>query len=151
MFSQSRSIKLSSVLLKLVFAGLIVSAFFLPRVIRFYYPVASMDPGLFALMCADTYLMLVIGLYAVARLHMLLDNIKKDIVFVPANTGHLRHLSYSCLAACVALFLFGFIKPTRPLAMLTGIVAFFLGLILRILRYVFGKAVELREENDAVI
>lgn len=148
MLSSSKSVIFSSILLKVVFVGLCAAVFLIPFAVKWAYPVLSEQTSIFILLCADLYLLLTAGFVAVIKLNSLLENLKKDKVFVSANINCLRAISYSCFAAGIAMFTLGFFLP---LSYLVAVVALFLGLILRIVRYVFTAAVELREENDTVI
>jgi hypothetical protein len=82
------------------------------------------------------------------KLISLLDKIRKGEVFVAQNTANLRALSWCCFAVSVIFFAFGFV---RSVSFLGSFAAMFMGLILRVVKNVFAKAVELREENDGTI
>ena len=69
-------------------------------------------------------------------------------IFVQNNVKLLRILSYCCFAVTVIFIFFG-IYTYVSLAI--ALAAAFMGLILRVLKNVFSKAVELREENDLTV
>ena len=148
MLSDTKSIRLSSILLKIAFVGVIAAAFFVPAIVEWYYPGFDRRSIEFLLMVASMYMLLACGLFIVIKMHMLLKNIEKNEVFVEANVNHLKIISYLCFAASGAFAVMGIVRPFG--FVMTAAVAF-LGLILRIVRYVIAKAVELREENDTVI
>ena len=77
-----------------------------------------------------------------------MKNIKNDIVFKPENCQHLRYISWCCILVAIPFGIFGF---WRSLGFLVAFAAGFFGLILRVLKNVFVRAVELQEENDYTI
>lgn len=95
------------------------------------------------------------GYVALVCLDQLLSNIKKDIVFDRKNTKLLRAISYACVyAGMVGLlsFIFILIKDfmfETMLALASG--EFFMALVVRVVKNVFDKAIELKEENDLTI
>ena len=148
MLSNSKSIKLSSILLKAAFVAVIASAFFVPTIVEWYYPGFGKSSLEFLLMVTGMYLLLVCGALVVIKLHSLLKNIDNGEVFVQSNVTNLKVISYLCFAAAAAFAVMGVV---RPFSLVMTAAAAFLGLIIRIVRYVIAKAVELREENDKVI
>ena len=113
-----------------------------------YYDSVSMKPPIKTILTAVLYISLLPAVIAMSRLYGLLSNIKSNAVFVKANSDHLKALGYCCFGEAVIFFVFGIL---RPLSFLLAFAALFFGLILRVLKNVFDKAIELREENDAVI
>ena len=134
MWSKSNSIKLSSILVKVLFVCLIAAVFLIPFGARYYDYVSTgyyngtvTRATVFVPLCITLYFTLVPAFILLVKLNRLLENIRADKVFVNENCGIMRLMSYCCFAAG------------------------FMGLILRVLKNVFAKAVELREENDSVI
>ena len=148
MWNNSKSVVLSSVLVKVCLVLSVVAAFFFPTIVRLY--VANLEHAtVFVPLLIMLYLLLLPAWFALFKLNKLLTNISKGKVFVNENTANLRALSYCCFAAA---FIFALSIVFWPFY---GSVAFFvtafIGLILRVVKNVFAIAVELREENDAVI
>lgn len=90
----------------------------------------------------------VLGLTALASLMQMLRNIYRGKVFIRQNVVLLRGISWCCFAVA-ALTLYGCIFYL-PMAFLTA-AAFFVGIILRVVKNVMQHAVSLREENDLTI
>lgn len=90
----------------------------------------------------------VLGLTALASLVLLLRNIMKNEMFCRGNVLILQIISICCFIVAVLTFAGGFFWfPFFVLSFSSG----FMGLIIRVVKNVMQKAVELREENDLTI
>ncbi len=95
------------------------------------------------------------GYVALISLDQLLCNIKKDIVFDIKNIKLLRAISLACVYAGVVglvSFIFILIKDfmfETMLVLSSG--EFFMALVVSVVKHVFEKAIELKEENDLTI
>ena len=69
-------------------------------------------------------------------------------VFVSANVGYLRGLSWCCFTAAFVCLILSFFY--LPLIILTAGIAF-MALILRIIKNVFVEAIEIKQENEYTI
>ncbi len=147
MWTNSKSLKLTCALVWVVFALLITAVFVIPQFVDWYEKISPRE-SIYWWFCGVLYASLIPAFAAMLHLHGLLGNIRLGEVFVKGNAAHLRALSYCCYAECAIFFAFGF---KRPMSFVVSFAAFFFGLILRVLKNVFEKAIELREENDAVI
>lgn len=99
-------------------------------------------------MMVVAYLSLPAGWGAVALFYKILFNVKKKNVFINDNVKYLNILSILCfyvgVVSSFAMFKFlGFL--------FVGISAFFIGLILRIIRNIIEEAIEIKQENDMTI
>lgn len=94
------------------------------------------------------YLCAVFAFTALFFLNRLLGNIKRSDIFIDENVKILRILSWCCYFVGITMVLYSFFE--YPFIVISAAAAFF-GLILRVLKNVFRKAVELREENDGTI
>lgn len=141
--SMLASIIVTTMLLALV----VVAVFMLPQIMQVY---SIMRGGIdvTSLMVA-LYISSIPGLICTLSLLKLLFNIRKNEIFVKQNVTILQVLSYCCLfvgieyiAICYSLYI----------AMIfVGFAAIFIGIILRVIKNVFDKAIEIREENDYTI
>ncbi|MEA5051407.1 MAG: DUF2975 domain-containing protein [Oscillospiraceae bacterium] len=147
MWSKSNSMKLSAILVKVMFALLVCAVFLIPTLARWYDSTSTREPVIVPL-CVTLYFTLVPAFILLLRLNELLGNIRCGAVFIERNCEILRAISYCCFAIAILFFGFGFI---RVFAFLISFAAFFIGLILRVLKNVFVQAVEIREENDYMI
>lgn len=144
------SVTLSLVLVRIVFALIIVSCFIGPYIVKIY------DQGIIKLTGQSVFVPLIVTLYCsavpatllVIALDRLISNIKRGDVFTAKNVTMLRVISYCCFAASVIFIYFSFI---RPFAWLIVAAAAFFGLILRAIKNVFEQAIEIKEENDFTI
>ena len=94
------------------------------------------------------YISVVPGLLCTAGLMKLLLNINKNEIFIRQNVMILRVLSWCCFLVAAEYILLGH----EYMAMLLfAFAAFFFGLILRVIKNIFDKAIEIREENDYTI
>ncbi|MEA4910987.1 MAG: DUF2975 domain-containing protein [Oscillospiraceae bacterium] len=147
MWSKSSSMKLSAILVKLMFVVLVFMTFLIPSLAR-WYDSTSTRQAVFVPLCITLYFSLIPAFILLLRLDELLKNIRGGAVFIARNCEILRVMSYCCFAVTALYFGFGFI---RVFSFLISFAACFIGLILRILKNVFVQAVAIREENDFMI
>lgn len=94
------------------------------------------------------YLCAVFAFTALFYLNRLLKNIAEDRIFIEENVKILRILSWCCYFVGIVMAIYSF--EAYPFIIIAAAAAFF-GLIIRVLKNVFAKAVEIKEENDATI
>lgn len=117
-------------------------------------------PGFFV----PLYISLPIGLVALICLDMLLCNIKKSIVFDAKNITLLNVLSLSCFLASLISMLsfviilaanwnddFSFFMVIYSIFPIMSIGEAFVGLVVRVVKNSFEKAIEIKNENDLTI
>ena len=153
MWNQDKSLNLSILLVRILFILIIVLALCVPVMVRWYEIVSPEGVGLlkssvFLPLSICLYLAAICGEVCLYHLHKLLSNIKNDIVFKTENCKHLRYISWCCLLVAIPFGIFGF---WRYLGFLVAFAAAFFGLVLRVLKNVFVRAVEIQEENDYTI
>lgn len=153
MWTKTRSLFLSRILTAVAGVMAVIMAFFIPAVSAWYRDV-TVSAGLFGKdaifvpMCVALYICDVLAIAALVNLHILLGNINKDKVFVPENTACLRRISWACMLAGFVLMIFGL---WSFVFLMGGVLAVMFGLIMRVLKNVFEKAVEIKSENDFTI
>lgn len=154
MWNKTKSLLLSRILTWIANIIVIILTFFVPRFSVWYEDSFSHDYGFFnnsdivIPMCIILYICEIFALIVLYSLHILLGNINKDIVFNEKNTMCLRRISWSCMLAGVAFLILGL---WRFIFLLAGFSAIMFGLIMRVLKNVFEKAVEIKSENDFTI
>ncbi|MBQ7002761.1 MAG: DUF2975 domain-containing protein [Oscillospiraceae bacterium] len=153
MWNKTKSLQLSLILVRVLFVFIPILMCCVPVMVHWYDIVYSEGIGLmhgsvYWPLSICLYLAAVCGLVCLWALHKLLMNLKKDEVFVPVNCKCLRIISWCCLLAAIPFGVFGI---WRFLSFIVALAAAFFGLILRVLKNVFDKAVELKEENDYTI
>ncbi len=88
------------------------------------------------------------GYVALYALYKLLNNIRKEEIFIHPNVKYLRVISWCCFIISTLTFIGGFFY--LPL-LFVAVAAGFVGLLLRIVKNVLQNAVEISEENDLTI
>ena len=99
----------------------------------------------FVLTCYGSAVFVIVTLFT---LSVLLKNISKEDVFTHKNVGAIRICSWCCFA--VALLCTLSTAYYAPF-MIVAVGAAFVGLILRIIKNIFGKAIVIKEENELTI
>ncbi|MCI6559994.1 MAG: DUF2975 domain-containing protein [Ruminococcus sp.] len=152
MWTKTKSLFLSRLLTAAMTGLVLIMSFFVPAISKWYESFSDgsglIHGSIVIPMCITLYICEVFALAALYSLHILLKNIYRDEVFVPANTACLRKISWSCIFAGCTLFIFGLWKTIFFLA---AFMAVMFGLIMRVLKNVFEKAVEIKSENDFTI
>ena len=155
MWTKDKSLFLSRILTVAAAAVCVFIAFFIPTISEWYeyemaFEAASIfdRSTMFLPMCITMYICVALALAALWNLHVLLGNISRDKVFVEKNTTCLRRISWICMAAGVVLMVFGL---WSTIFAFIGMAALMFGLIMRVLKNVFDKAVEIKSENDFTI
>ncbi len=147
----SFSIKLSSVLVKLVFILIIVCCIIAPQLVKLYdvsYILATGLESVSVPLLVTLYSCAVPAVILIIALDRLLTNIKEGNAFITQNVKCLRVISYCCFSVSILFIYFSFI---RHFAFVIVIAAAFFGLILRVIKNVFEQAIIIREENDYTI
>lgn len=147
MWTKSKSVMLSSILVKIVFICLAVGAFFIPEFVE-WYSCFSLRPKVLIPLCVTLYATLIPAFIAIISLNNLIRNINKETIFIAENVKLLRILSWCCFAASLIYGILGFFIL---LSFIICFAAAFFGLILRVIKNVFEQAIEIREENDFTI
>ena len=127
-------------------AYIVFAVIFLPKMLGAY---SEFRGGVdFSDVIIALYISAPAGLICTIALLKLLFNIKKDEIFVQKNVILLQVLSYCCLFVGVEYV----IVAHKFITMLFfAFAALFIGLILRVIKNVFDKAIEIREENDLTV
>jgi hypothetical protein len=152
MWTKTKSLLLSRILTVVSAALFVMLSFLLPYMIKFYdsltEPIGLIKGDIFIPFCIGLYIAEIFAFIALYFLHRLLNNINKDIVFDNDNTRCLRIISWCCILAAVD---FGILCLWRYIFAMPVVFALMLGLIMRVLKNVFEKAVEIKSENDFTI
>lgn len=148
-WNEDKSVKLSKIcvyLCMVIFAGVCIGA---PWLFRYLVIEVQGEPWqLVPMFLTTVYLGAVPAAAALWDVRKMLLNIGHGEVFEKKNVQILRRLSWYCIAAggiCLVSMLY------YPPFLMFAIAAFFIGLILRVVKNVFAEAVRLKEENDYTI
>ena len=148
-WNKDRSLWLSKICIKLFTITMIVVAVFAPKIFSVLIEVrVAYLGGTLPYFLISTYTACVPAVIALAGLWRLLDNIEKGDVFIDNNVQILRMLSWRCIfAGVICLFSSSYYLPFLIIAA----AASFVGLLLRIVKNVFARAVEIKQDNDFTI
>ena len=146
-WTQKASLRLTTIINWVAFATVVFLMFFIPVMARWYDDV-SMTPPIFLPLCICLYLSAGQGLVVLLTLGRLLHNLNRDRIFVTQNVTCLWIISWCCFG--ISLVFLG-LAWFRSLGLLVAFAAAFFGLILRVLKNVFARAVTLQEEADYTI
>ncbi len=140
------SLYATMIMTAILFFLIIAAVIFLPTVTAFY---SKLRGGIDCtnLMTA-LYISALPGLICDIALMKLLKNIQKEQIFTAQNVFLLKILSYCCIFVGIEYLIFAHRYITM---ILIAFVALFIGLILRVIKNVFDKAIEIRVENDFTI
>lgn len=94
------------------------------------------------------YACAVLAFTALFFLNKLLSNISRGKVFIGENVKLIRILSWCCYLVGIVLAVYSI--WVYPFIVIAAAAAFF-GLIIRVLKNVFAKAVQIQEENEGTI
>lgn len=153
-WTKNRSILLSKICIFIfALAGIAVSVYInvnTEGILRKYtYMADASTVGYYVLPArAVLYILDILAYTALYMLYRLLRNIHRSEVFVFANVGYLRGLSWCCFTAAFVCLILSFFY--LPLIILTAGIAF-MALILRIIKNVFVEAIEIKQENEYTI
>lgn len=112
---------------------------------RAYAVLFRENEGLFI---ATVYALSVFGWILLVSLYRLLTNMKRGIVFDPANVKELRRTSWSCFGGCaICLLSTAYYVPFVIIAIAAG----FVGLIVRVVKNAFAHAIAMKSELDLTI
>ena len=151
-WSEMKSLKLSRFLVAgLLF--LLIVILFTAHIIADWFGVISVGKGLIknGLVTAVTIMIYICDLFAIIavyHLRKLLSNIANNEVFTQQNSRCLRIISWCIVFAGITFIIFSL---WRFEFLFAAFFAMFLGLVMRVLKNVFEKAVELKSENDFTI
>lgn len=146
-WTAEKSVALSRILTAVMLALGAAAVICIPICTEWYDAVSGMAP-ISPVLNTALYLSDALFLTAMWALHVMLGNLAKQALFVTKNVTCMRVISWCCFAVSVIWLALSF---WRLLAFFVAFVAAFAGLILRVMKNLFAKAVELREENDYTI
>lgn len=149
MWNKKRSILLSRlcvfIFTALVLTGMAAGYYIVEWFIALNAPEMGGTNALLMLTCYSGGLFILIILF---NLNTILKNIWQDKVFIKQNTDAIRIASWSCIAIgiiCLISVIYYF--PFLIVSMASA----FMGLILRIIKNIIEKAIEMKEENEYTI
>lgn len=148
-WNKDKSLKLSKICIYIFAVTMVVVAAFAPKIFGLLIELRiGYLGGTLPYFLITTYTACVPATIALAGLYRLLDNISKGHVFIEKNVQILRMLSWACIfAGGICLVSSSYYLPFLIIAAAAG----FVGLLLRVVKNVFARAVEIKEESDYTI
>ena len=147
MKAENKSIILSIFFTTLFTLAMVFLTFSIPWLVPFLCELLEHENDV-AFMNVIAYLAVPMGWGAVILLYKILFNIKKKKVFVSENVKFLNVLSYLCFYVGVVCA----VATVRYIPFVfVSISAFFIGLIIRIVRNIIEEAIKIKEENELTI
>gem|GEM_PF-167065 len=147
-WDKSKSLILSRVMVYVFFAALVAAVITLPWMLEWYFDRMQKDRALLTPLMIGLWISAVWAFGALFCLDRLLWNMARSLVFIPENVRYLRALSWCCFA--VSALLIAFCASYLPGAAL-AVLAAFAGLIVRVVKNAFNKAVDLQRESDLTV
>ncbi|MGN0608775.1 MAG: DUF2975 domain-containing protein [Oscillospiraceae bacterium] len=144
-WTEPMSLLLSSVIVKILAVLFAAACVYAPFAVKGFADQFGLNIPLFMIVF---YLCAVFAFTALFFLNRLLKNIRKAEIFIDENVRILRILSWCCYFVGITMAVYSIWE--YPFIVISAAAAFF-GLIIRVLKNVFRKAVEIREENDGTI
>lgn len=144
-WTEPMSLLLSSVIVKILAVLFAAACVYAPFAVKGFAEQFGLNIPLFMTVF---YLCAVFAFTALFFLNRLLKNIRKAEIFIDENVRILRILSWCCYLVGITMAVYSIWE--YPFIVISAAAAFF-GLIIRVLKNVFRKAVEIREENDGTI
>lgn len=147
-WNRSRSLILSRVMVYTFYLLLATAVVTLPWLLGWYFGWMKKDESLLYPLMGGLWVSAGWAFGALYCLDRLLRNISRAEVFTPRNVRYLRALSWCCFAVAILFMIF---CVYYLLGAVVGVLAAFVGLIVRVVKNVFNKAVELQQENDLTV
>lgn len=155
MWNNDRSVRLTQGIIRACYILLGVVAVGLPFLLNKGFYHFDILGQIKSYVIGPFYAVVPAGYVALVCLDKLLINIRRDAVFVYDNVKLLRIISWACtyaalvgFVAFVVILLSDFMFETM-LVLSAG--EFFMALIVRVVKNVFDKAIEIKEENDLTV
>jgi len=149
MWNDSKSLVLSKVCVVLFMVLMVVCAVLAPRLVARLMVMSSIaDSAGMVLFLCTIYSGCIPAAGLLVSLHLLLRRISNGDVFVRENTACLRYMSWCCYAgALICLISAIYYLPWATI----GIAAAFMGLVMRVIKNVFAKAISLQDDAELTI
>ncbi len=154
-WSNDRSVILTQCIIKICYVILTVVSVGLPFIFDKGFYTFDILGEIKSYVIGPFYAVVPAGYAALICLDKLLINIKWHRVFVSANVKLLRILSWACVYAATVGFISFIVILLKDFMFETMFILsageFFVALIVRVVKNVFEKAIEIKEENDLTV
>lgn len=153
-WNEEKSIFLSRILVVLFAAAILVldmgslALSWLQTSPSFHLWALTIDRPQWILLTVCCWLCSGFGYLLLDRMNRLLVNLQKEQIFVSENVRYLRTVSQCCFAACGICLCFSLKMPSL---LSVSFASGFVGLIVRIVKNVFEKAIAMKDELDYTV
>ena len=148
MWNHDKSTTLSLICTRLVMAAALAALFSVPRITDFFIYRGTVAAAGRTAVIICVFICLMTGEAILYMLDSLLQNIRKEDIFISRNVSYLRGISWACFALCIPCLVITVYCQTFFFIFLA---AGFMGLILRVVKNVIEEAVVIKEENDYTV
>ncbi len=146
MWTDSKSILLSRIAVVLFMAALVAVAAFAPWLVNRMFTFMDESGAVYFLL--TIYVGAIPAALLLVSLFRLLRRIEKGKVFIQKNVDSLRYISWYCFAGAVISLASSFYYISW---IMVSVAAAFMGLIVRVVKNVFSRAVSLQDDADFTI
>lgn len=161
MWNKNRSILLTHVIVRACYVLLAAAIVGLPILLKGnFQPVNQLKWTADFIICSF-FAVVPAGYVALVCLDKILINVKREVVFSAKNVKLLRIISWACFYAgligaltfaIMLIKMIPFVAFLFALANLTlAIAEMFMGLVVRVVKNIFEKAIEIKDENELTI
>lgn len=157
MWNSDKSVKLTHFLVRLFYVILTATVVAAPFIVgnSKMYDIMNFLEFIPKSYLVPLYICIPAGYAALVCLDKLLCNIKKEIIFDIRNVKLLRLLSWCCIFAASVSALSGIIiavmGETEFVFFGCSVAELFVGVVVRVVKNCFEKAIEIKEENDLTV
>jgi len=148
MWGNFKSLALSIILTRLFIAAIILLIFFLPYLAGQYIKASGIASGFFYDLIVPIYICMIPAGIALICLDRMLSRIKKDETFTQSNIASIRIISWCCFIVSIISGVAAFFYIPFVFIMM---IMLFCGIIVRVIKNVFSRAVFIKNENDYTI
>lgn len=144
---QNQSIQLTKLLIYVALALVFMTIAFAPKIVSIYL-LARQMPSLYPSFYVGIAILSILATIILLLLRRLILNIEKEEIFIEENICYLKTISVCFVIAsiaCIGLCLFYI--PWLFIAIASA----FMAVIIRVIKNVFEKAQEIKQENDLTV
>ena len=142
---------LSKVVTIFLFAILLISAIFLPRIVGVYLNAFHTDifsDKVVIIIEIILYFCIAMGIVASCGLYLLLRNVENNLVFTQSSINKIAFISVLCFLEGIAFIMLG---KFFIISFVVAFIAFLLGIVVLVVRNVIAEATKIKNENDLTV
>jgi hypothetical protein len=137
------SIIITQIFTGVIFVLLVLGVIFLPRIIAKYFAAVHVLPCFIIF-----YSVIAVAFGVLFVLHLLLNNIRLNMIFIDKNVVYLRLISWGCVLECLIFLVLSYYFL---IAYLLSFGCLFLSAVIRVVKNIMEDATAIKDENDYTI